>query len=1504
MSKKTFIIIKNFILGLVLFVILIPVLLFIASQIKPVQKYMNKQISAILKKELNTNVSIGLVKYRAPFDLMITDIYIEDYQEDTLLYVQKFKIRPLFYNFRKKTLKIDNISISGLQFEYRADTNGFSNLDYFLANLPISDTTETQSTSSTAITINKINIEKSSIYYSNLSSELMPYQIDVDTINFKRFSAKIRNLKISDDSITMRINRFGAYSDNGFKIRHFSSNVSMIKETITLQNLYLALNSTKILAPLIKISPSELGYEDIGGLTIDLNINKTSVIETKDVAYFSPLFTNYAPYLKVGIIADGTIANIDINDASVKLGNNTALNFSGNIVGLPKIDSTYFDLKLKDFYTTKTDLKYFKDPETMTCFVEIPESINIPAEIQFRGDFNGFVNNFFVTGDLNSSNGIAKFNMNIINNKNLKSAVGNFELKNLNLGYILKNESFGIVSLTDSINITMLDSNTFDGYNYAKINQFEFNKYEYKNIVFLSFFKKDSASVIFNINDPNIVLNANLNIELSKNEPFIAFDINLDTAKLFYLNFINTPDGQEKDIYSSLSTHFKGYFSGSNLSNIKGSVAFVEPLYMIKNMLLFKLNELFLNIDYKIGINNDTLRKFSINTEFFDGFIQGEHNLNDLKLFADNLLPMYFPSFTRSDTFINIFNIRPNAKKLSIDLNIKNLDKITEFLLPTIKISKNSSIKGELNSKNQNFFLNISSDSLIVSDNRIDNLELNIFGDSINLTSTIKSDSLSFSEIKVKNFVISSISENDKASVVISWDNQTKNFINSGEIATNILVENDSLDNIVIKAHMPENNVTINNVKWKIKADSIIFDTSGIELAKFSAISTTFFNQAIGAYGKISNNPKDSLHFYIKNFDLSQLNPLINDIKIGGILRSEANMTMLLDTLPLISMYNNIQNFKINDYDMGFIEQNISWDTLGFIKTITALKDSKTKSKTVNGKIIRTDTIFNVLRLKASYFNKTDSFLVLLNINNLKINPIKKYVENYVLFNNQTKIDGILNIKGNTESQDIQGFLALFGAFKILKTGGRYSLNEGMKVSFKKNLITIENTVLTGPGLVGDASFGGTIKHNKFEDPYFDLYFRADTISFMDLPRTNSGKYYGTVIASGDVDIEGYLQSLSVTANIITEPKTDLTILLDRPEEVANKTAIVSFINPNDTLVFETDDDNNENSNIDIDINIKLKPEAKFKLIFDELTGESILIQGDGSIKVKQSAIGDIVVFGKIIIENGEYNFVLENIINKKFIIQKGSSITFNGEPTDGVLDITTIYSLKNVGLYNLLLDDAYADSKTQADCYIGLTGPILHPEIKFNVDLPKADRKIATQVKNLEDANMNKQFLSLLLIGRFQPLPGLVFDPNANLAGTFNAGELISNQLNSLLANLGTDVDLDVNYITGDQATTDQFDVAISVPVLNDRVSITTDVGVGGNNVNTQDQNNFIGDFEIDVKLNQKGNLLLKGFNKTNRNDFYESGYTQGIGLLYKTNLDNVFSKDTTKSSNNNPNN
>ena len=57
-----------------------------------------------------------------------------------------------------------------------------------------------------------------------------------------------------------------------------------------------------------------------------------------------------------------------------------------------------------------------------------------------------------------------------------------------------------------------------------------------------------------------------------------------------------------------------------------------------------------------------------------------------------------------------------------------------------------------------------------------------------------------------------------------------------------------------------------------------------------------------------------------------------------------------------------------------------------------------------------------------------------------------------------------------------------------------------------------------------------------------------------------------------------------------------------------------------------------------------------------------------------------------------------------------------------------------------------------------------------------------------------------------------------------------------------------------------------------------------------TQKPNSFIGDVNIEYKLNSKGNIRIHAYNKSNEYDLSnqsQSNYTQGFGLFYKQSFD-----------------
>jgi hypothetical protein len=272
-------------------------------------------------------------------------------------------------------------------------------------------------------------------------------------------------------------------------------------------------------------------------------------------------------------------------------------------------------------------------------------------------------------------------------------------------------------------------------------------------------------------------------------------------------------------------------------------------------------------------------------------------------------------------------------------------------------------------------------------------------------------------------------------------------------------------------------------------------------------------------------------------------------------------------------------------------------------------------------------------------------------------------------------------------------------------------------------------------------------------------------------------------------------------------------------------------------------------------------------------------------------------MLGEFLIDDGDYLFTLKNVINKRFVVEKGGSITWSGDPNDANVNLKAIYRTK-ASLHDLIVD-ASEDyrRKIPVECQIFMTEKLMNPSIRFNIELPSSPQESTSILQSAisTEEEMSKQFLSLLVLNSFLPNPALAnvqgnpLSGNSGISGVgVTTSELLSNQLSNWLSQISNDVDIGVNYRLGDELTRDELEVALSTQLLNDRLTINGNVDVGGNQ-SASNTSKFVGDFEMDYKIRPSGKLRLKAFNRSNDNYILKqvSPYTQGFGLFYREDFD-----------------
>jgi len=388
--------------------------------------------------------------------------------------------------------------------------------------------------------------------------------------------------------------------------------------------------------------------------------------------------------------------------------------------------------------------------------------------------------------------------------------------------------------------------------------------------------------------------------------------------------------------------------------------------------------------------------------------------------------------------------------------------------------------------------------------------------------------------------------------------------------------------------------------------------------------------------------------------------------------------------------------------------------------------------------------------------------------------------------------------------------------------------------------------------------------------------------------------FYGTIFATGDIGISGPPGSLEFQITATTEDNTALSLPLYTAREVKS----IDYINFTDGE--ESDNPSQEIlprtrvKGLNMELDVEITPDAVVQLIFDPQVGDIIETSGRGNLRMQLNPQSGLQMFGDVELIRGEYLFTLQNVINKRFQIESGGRINFNGSPTDATVDLEAIYTTRT-SPYNLYPGDRTGQESLKkripVECRLNLQGDLRSPTITPDIAMPTADPETRDLLANSTstEEELMRQFLSLLVINNFYSVTGYgaqdMGSVNSSIAGV-TASELLSNQLSNWLSQISDDFDIGVNYRPGDEISSDEMEVALSTQLLNDRIIISGNVDLGGQQTNpsagVQGNPYVVGDFDVEFRVTD--NISVIAFNRARDELIFETApYKQGVGVSYR---------------------
>jgi hypothetical protein len=1403
------------------------------------------------------------------------------------------------------------------------------------------------------IMVGQLSVQSSGVRFDNFRSspvkQTPPEVMDYDHLNIQNIEAQAERVEIyigekpavdangratTEDvfDIFGSMKHLSAREQSGFALAHGEARRMLLTDSLT------ALYGAKIETS----GGSSLGdtlvfhYDDTleddpwldlfsdfnNKVTMDIRLAEGSKIRLGDVRHFEDdVFNNEFFTTNKDLIADvaGRVTGkvngkLKLDDFDIRVGNSTRLRgeFDGRGLGdndEPMVLNFDFEELLTDMNTIARVVPGFRPPRQ---FFKLDK-------ISFKGSyqlFDGF--DHVLYGKFGTSLGPGQVDMQLNLKDGPEKAIyrGDLKMRGFDMATWTGDRNFGPSSFQVNVaeNSTGLTLPTINARVSGKIDTFFYNKYPYRNIKLNGKFEKYVFDGKVVSDDPNVDFVFDGNINLKDSIPVFDFSANIRRLDLGVLQLV-------KDDWVLIGEVKQLELRGRNVDEIVGSAN-------LQNFKILENREDYYSLDY-LRFNSyfrpDGTRFLGIDSDVASGQMTGNFSIARAPKNLLRLLGKHHPAFVEK-LGLPANDSLPLTDLYDLNFQIRNSRNLAELFVPGLDTLRDVRGTASVDARRGTSYLVVETPLIRFGESefRDPSLRWNSDGDSAWLYLRLP-DNLANPKSRLPAITLGGPLVGDVFHLVLEAKDETPNSIVESIYLNGDLSIADSLWQLSFNA----SKIKLFSQEWLIEEDNYIrFGSNYLETKQLE-----LFN-GIKRIRLESQNNGRGMNFGLTNFDLSEANRFFDPEQIR--LRGKA-----------YDFEVSIRDvFLLQGLELGFLTDTVFVNEKPYGEMLSNF-ELPDLSKPITGKIFLLDqnTQKQLLRVAGGYligsgeaneegveqpvegFDVTlgpNQFVANLSADNVPFEVIETIVPE--ISQTQGLFGASLFAKGDIGHPTVEGVLTVHeGRFQIDYLKTLFHI-QNQSITFSKNKISAEGDTIYDATRQHFALVHGGLEHEHFSKWRLNCSIESRDPGFlvMNTSAVDSDLYYGRAEGSFVADFTGSFSRTNIAIEATTGPGTRLYIPLSSTADAKE----ANFINFDKTKPKVESRKNmsfviSDLKGLNFDMDLTMTDQAEIQLIFDEQTGDIIKGRGEGNIKLGINREGEFTMYGGYQIVRGEYLFTLLNFVNKPFVVTKGGTINWYGDPYGAVLNLDATYEV-NTSVYNFikeelellrtvrprLLDEAAKATRVIVNMH--LAGDLLKPNITFGLNFPNitSELKSVTDTKlrliRQDQAELSRQVFGLVVIGSFLPPSNVFLQSSDYVATAFNTlTQMISNQFSNYLAGLASEwfggavssIDFDIVYSDyQNDALSDpnringgrEVNVRLSSGFINDRVTVQvgSQFGIGGTGITTSD--GFLGeDVTVQIALTENRQWRLKVYQRTEPDVSGQRSLRFGLGLSFQKDYD-----------------
>ena len=1400
-----------------------------------VQTLIANQITTALSRTLNADVSVGKARFYIRKGLTMQDILVRCPNGDTLLCVPQLSGFVRSVDMSGRSVVVQRAYVRGARANI-VRTDSVFNFSFLADSLKKNDTVVTVDTARTPwhIDVCELTMVQSAFTYTDDSASHHISNLNIDLSDFS----------MNGDTIALKLETLTASHNGVPMVENLKLDFALRYRQIAVSNLEAAAGGSHALMSQVDVFlPTESEPLHYKAAVEDLLLVPSD---------FAPIVPQLAAYTD-GIALKGNIVGTDNKlrgrQLQISFADSSLLSADIALKHFRTPDSLVYRLTVNSLATSGTELANLlttytdADPAALQSYV-------VPlGNIAFSGKAEGTLANIDANGRLRTGLGSIS----------LEAAVDKRSGKTYNVSSRLKSTPIAAGRLVGNGAALRLDisadgivgdgSSTNLNVN-GTVNDIAYAGRTIDSLTINGLISSRKFSGRLSSFDPNLRFDFDGLVNVADSQSY-KFRSNVYYANLFAL-------GLSADTLANLSFNLNANFSGPSIDLAEGTIDLTD-IYYFRDSTYFGTDSVTL-----VAANANVGKAIDLRSEFVSAHAEGDFRLTQMVGSTSR--------FVRSFVDGTAYEPAEERNCVTLDVVLDYPHPVLGMFAPWFSIASGSRVAAVFDDSTANFRLKFDSHNIMAKSIEAEDIEFEMHNVDDSLMATLTTNGLYFADYEsMRNIQLTAQLRHSLARLNMCWNNQLKNGNNSGNL--NADVDLAATDGQSLRVDIRPSWITILDTTAHIQPATIALHDSVLTIDHFGIDNGTF---RVFADGVLSDSPDDSLSVDVENVRLGFVSDVFGlKTKFSGLLSCQSELN---DLRERVNGNLNINDFAIDGRRFGNISANTAWNIEERRLMVGgALSDKGGESQTTFGGYI--DPAAFEMNLDAEATHQDVQFLKLF------LSGI--FSELTGSFSGKVHLDGRLN------SPRWYGKVGLEDAHLTVRpTKATYIVSDTLV--FDENKILFNN-ILGHDTESGTAQLNGSVWHHDFKEIFVDLKINADNVIALNTRSSDSPLWYGKTYGSGIIDIAGSNRStVNIDISATTQPKSMFYITMEGRNDLTENDFITFVSSQNVKNIKEVRKSRQETlieaprSIVNLNLDLKVTPDAEVQIVFDPAIGDALRAHGSADLSIRLD--NDIFsIYGTYLISNGSFTFTLQNVISKKLDLQSGSYLTWMGDPLGATINIDAAYKLRKVPVYSLTLNEEDREKRVSVNCHLLMTNKLVSPTIGFSIDVPSTITRIEEieQLNSLPEDDLNQQVISLLLFNKFSPLTSASDNSagtSAVTAGATTASELLSNQLSKWISQVSTHFDLGVAYRPETEISSEEYELALSTSLWNDRVTVSSNFDV--NNQDKASENNttqYTTDFSVELKLNKKGNVRLKAFQKVNEDIIYDDApYTRGLGVFY----------------------